>query len=494
MRSCWLILALFAVGCAQPATIRVGSKRQPESVILGEMVALLVRDAGVRAEPRPALGGTQVLWRALLNNDIQVYTEYTGTISAEILVDNNLRDLEALRKGLAPYGIDMSPPLGFNDTYAIGMRKDVAGKLNISRISDLRNHPDLPFGFSNEFMDRADGWPGLQKRYDLPQKEVRGLEHDLAYRGLVSGAIDATDLYSTDAKIRSLDLQTLADDLHYFPAYQAVLLFRHDLQTRSPAAVASFERLQGKISESAMIGLNARVELDGEQESRVATDFLASALGVQATPDSQSKLERLWRLTQEHVFLVTVSLAAAVLVAVPLGILAARRPYAAQGILAIAGVLQTIPSIVLLVFMIPLLGIGAKPAIAALFLYSLLPIIQNTYAGLHSIPANLIESARALGLPARARLRLIELPLAARTIFAGIKTAAVINVGTATLGGFIGAGGYGEAIFTGISKSDIGLILLGAVPAAALALVVQFLFELAERALVPKGLRLQSSA
>jgi osmoprotectant transport system permease protein len=160
-------------------------------------------------------------------------------------------------------------------------------------------------------------------------------------------------------------------------------------------------------------------------------------------------------------------------------------------ILAIVGIVQTIPSLALLVFLIPFLGIGGLPAMVALFLYSLLPIVRNTYAGLHDIPIQIRESAEALGLRAAARLRLVELPMAARAILAGIKTSAVINVGTATLGALIGAGGYGQPILTGIRLDDLGLILEGAVPAAVLALLVQGLFELAERWLVPRGLRLK---
>jgi osmoprotectant transport system permease protein len=164
-----------------------------------------------------------------------------------------------------------------------------------------------------------------------------------------------------------------------------------------------------------------------------------------------------------------------------------------QPVLAGAGLIQTIPSLALLVFMIPLLGLGAPSAIAALFLYSLLPIIRNTYAGLLGIPLNIRESAEALGLAPMARLRLIELPLASRTILAGIKTAAVINVGTATLGGLIGAGGFGQLIFSGIRKDDNALTLEGAIPAALLALAVLGLFELAERFFVPRGLTLRAS-
>jgi osmoprotectant transport system permease protein len=166
-----------------------------------------------------------------------------------------------------------------------------------------------------------------------------------------------------------------------------------------------------------------------------------------------------------------------------------KRRRIGQAVLGIAGVLQTIPSLALLVFMIPLLGIGAAPAIVALFLYSLLPIIRNTAAGLAGIPPSIVESAEALGLPAGARLRVVELPMASRSILAGIKTSAVLNVGTATLGALIGAGGYGQPILTGIRLDHVGLILEGAVPAALLALAVQGLFEGLERWVVPEGLR-----
>ena len=163
----------------------------------------------------------------------------------------------------------------------------------------------------------------------------------------------------------------------------------------------------------------------------------------------------------------------------------------ATGTLGVVGIIQTVPSLAVLVFMIPLLGIGAPPAMVALFLYSLLPIVRNTYTGLHDIPIQIRESAQALGLPPRACLWLVELPMASRTILAGIKTSAVINIGTATLGALIGAGGYGQPILTGIRLDDVGLILEGAVPAALLALLVQGIFELSERTLVPKGLRLR---
>jgi osmoprotectant transport system permease protein len=374
------------------------------------------------------------------------------------------------------------------------MKADIARHLGIRTISDLRDHPDLVFGFSDEFMKRPDGWPGLRERYRLPQKNVRGLDHDLAYRGLQNGNIQATDLYTTDAEIRYYKLRVLEDDLHHFPPYQAVLLYRDDLAKRAPAAVQSMLRLEGRISEAAMMEMNERAKLKRVPESHVAASYLSENLGLQIEVYDESVFQSLLRHTKEHLTLVAFSLLAAIVLAVPMGIVAARFPKVGQAILAVTGIIQTIPSLALLVILIPLLGIGAVPALVALFLYSLLPIVRNTYAGLHDIPGPILESAAALGLPPRARLRLVELPLAARSILAGIKTSAVINVGTATLGAVIGAGGYGQPILSGIRLDDVSLILQGAVPAAVLALVVQGLFELAERAIVPKGLRLKAES
>jgi len=306
-------------------------------------------------------------------------------------------------------------------------------------------------------------------------------------RALAGGAIDATDLYTTDAEIAAYDLVALEDVRRFFPDYEAVLLWRNDL----PAdAAAALRRLEGRISAREMIEMNARVKLRREPEAVVAADFLASALGVRGAARIEGRARRIAARTVEHLELVALSLAAAMIVAVPLGIAAARRPRAGQLLLGVVGLVQTIPSLALLVFMIPLLGIGARPAIAALFLYSLLPIVRNTAAGLSGIPPEIRDSAEALGLPRLARLRLIELPIASPSILAGIQTAAVIDVGTATLGALIGAGGYGQPILTGIRLADLGLILEGAVPAAVLALLAQALFELLGRAVVPRGLRL----
>ena len=487
------LLMLVAPATAESSeTVTVGSKGFTESVVLGEILGHLAKQTGATVAHRAGLGGTRVLWSALLAGEIDLYPDYTGTITHEILANEGgpgLADEAAIKSALAAHGVGMTASLGFNNTYAMGMRTQRAAALGITTISDLRAHPDLAFGFSNEFIDRGDGWRSLRDRYGLPQTDVTGLDHDLAYRGLEAGDIDLIDLYATDAEIAYYGLATLADDLGHFPIYNAVILYRLDLAERAPAVVRAIARLEGLIDETAMAGLNARVKIDGESETVVAADFVSQSLGVVAETHEQRLIERLWRTTLDHLTLVAISLGAAIVVALPLGILAAQRARLGQIVLGVTAVVQTIPSLALFVFMIPLLGIGGPPAIAALFLYSLLPIVRNTHAGLTGIAADIIESADAVGLDRAARLRLIELPLAAPAILAGIKTAAVINVGTATLGALIGAGGYGQPILTGIRLDDVGLILEGAIPAALLALAVQGLFELVERGIVPAGLR-----
>jgi osmoprotectant transport system permease protein len=482
------LLALL-LGAGPPTPVQVGSKAFVESEVLGDLARQLLAAEGVPAEHRRSLGGTRVLWEALLRGELDVYPEYTGTISKEILGGAAGPAVADLRAALRPRGVDLTSSLGFEDTYALGMRPEVARRLGVRRISDLAKHPEIRLGFTSEFLDRADGWPALRDRYRLPQGEVRGLDHDVAYRALAAGQIDVTDLYSTDAEIRRQGLVVLEDDRHVFPEYQAVFLYRRDLESRWPAALPALRRLEGRISPREMIDLNARAQLERRPVPEVAAAFLRERLGIGGEARTEGPLARLWARTEEHLALVGTALLLAIAAAVPLGIWAALRPGAGRVVLAVAGVVQTIPSLALLVFMIPLLGIGARPAVAALFLYGLLPIVRNTHAGLTGIAPELLESARSLGLSSWARLRLVELPLASPSILAGVKTSAVIAVGTATLGALIGAGGYGQPILAGIRLASVPLILEGAVPAAVLALLVQGAFDGLERVLVPRGMR-----
>ncbi len=478
-----------AAGAAEaPDTIVVGSKSFTESYVLAEIVAQVVEEVGeARAARRLGLGGTGIVYQALVSGDIDVYPEYTGTISRAILKDPSVTGVEALRERLRPLGLTISDPLGFTNTYALAVRRDTAERLGLRTISDLRRHPGLAAGFDPGFLERDDGWPGLQRHYGLRFRDVRIMEHALTYPALASGRVDVIDVFSTDGQLAARDLVLLADDRGFFPDYAAVLLARGSLPARAPRTWAGLgRRLAGRLDNAAMARLNALADLEGRSFREVAASFLGAAPGPARGP---ARVRELGRLTLEHLGLVGVSVAVAIALGVPLGVLAARRRLLAQVELAGVGLLQTIPALALLSFMIPLFGIGPLPALVALCLYALLPIVRNTYAGLASLDPALLEMAAVMNLTGWRRLSWIELPLASVTIMAGIKTSAVLTVGTATLAAFIGGGGYGTLIVTGLALNDLSTILAGAVPAALLALAVHAGFEALDRLAIPRGLR-----
>lgn len=474
--------------------VQIGSKKFTESVILGEMLAHLSRDVEQDAVHSQQLGGSRLVYNALLAGDIDAYVDYTGTLIQETFADDGFSSMREVEDALRVRGVELSEPLGFNNTYAIAMLPEVAAEYQIESVSDLAAHPELVFGFGHEFLDRGDGWQQLRQHYTLPQQDVIGVDHDIAYQQLANGQIQAMDTYSTDAKITVHGLRLLTDDRNFFPRYDAVILMRSDL----PEEVkGSFRRLSAEISESEMSALNRQVEEAGDSETIAAAGFLSEKLGVELVVEEQSLARRLWGHTLEHLNLVRMSLIPAILLGVPFGVFAAKRPRVGHVILIATGLIQTIPSLALLVVLIPVfsalnltsVGGGSVTAAFALFLYSLLPIVRNTCTGMLGIAPQYREAALAIGLSPSARLFQIELPLALPTILAGISTAAVLNVGFATLGALIGAGGYGQPILTGVRLGDTQLILLGAGASALLALLVYGLCALVERRLVSPGLR-----
>jgi osmoprotectant transport system permease protein len=478
MKALAVICALSVCIPASAQTLTVGSKRFTEAYILGEIVS-----QSVKATHRPGLGNTAILLEALKAGSIDVYPEYTGTIAREILKSEERLDLAGLNKGLSALGLAASIPLGFSNSYALGMRRKDAERLGIRKASDLARHAQLRFGLSHEFLGRRDGWPGLQAAYGLPQKP-RGLDHGIAYEALAAGEIDVMDLYTTDAKIERYAIVALEDDRAFFPAYDAVLLYRADVPQRFSREFEVLRKLEGRIEAQTMVRLNARAELDKVAFADVAREFLGSATQLRRTFWSALFAPDFGRLLLEHLGLVFGSLALAALVGIPLGLLAAKYSSLSQPVLISAGLLQTIPSLALLAFLIPLTGtIGVWPALIALFLYALLPIARNTHTGIVEVPRGLVQAGTALGLRRKQLLSRVELPLAMPVIMAGVKTSAVINVGTATIAAFIGAGGFGERISQGLALNDHTVLLAGALPAAALALVVHAAFELAERGL-----------
>ena len=489
-----LLATVAGCGLAGAADLVVGSKRFTESYILGEIVAQTARQAGEAGVTfKPGLGNTAVVFAALKSGAIDVYPEYSGTLVFELLGGRSGNTIGDINRLLTPLGLAASVPLGFSNTYALAMVEAMADKRGIRTISDLARHADLALGLSQEFLNRKDGWASLREAYALPFT-ARGLDHGLAYEALVAARIDVTDVYTTDAKIKRYGLRVLVDDRNFFSQYAALLLHRANLPQRLPKTWAALTLLEGKITPERMIALNAAAELDGASFAQVAAGFVSAPPAGGKRPQN-GFFDRLLgddflRVSGQHLLLVFVSLAASCAAGIPLGIWAARSRAAYRVIIPAVGVLQTIPSLALLAFLIALLDrIGTVPALVTLFLYGLLPIVRNTAAGMTEVAPGLKQAAAALGLRRGQILRLIEVPLASRTILAGVKTSAVINVGTATIAAFIGAGGYGERIVAGLAVNDNLLLLAGAVPAALLALLIEGGFGLAERWLVPPGLR-----
>lgn len=487
-----LAIALFAGAvCAKApaqqadAPVRIGSKTFTESYILAEIAAQLLENRGFPVERQLGLGGTLIAFEALRAGSIDLYPEYTGTLTQAVLREPDMTRKE-LDAALASQGLTLQVPLGFNNGYAIAIAGDLARARNIQRISDLAAHPDLNIGFSLEFLNRGDGWPALQAAYGLPH-QPGGIEHALAYRAVDSGGLDVTDAYTTDGEIEVRDLLLLEDDRAFFPSYDASLLTRNDL----PDTVRDeLNRLAHSIDEPTMRSLNRQVANEDRHPAEVAQAFLSERGLVDAAgPAAPGAAWRLLGHTAVHLKLTFSALLLACLVAIPLALALARFKRVSQALLYISGLIQTIPALALLALLIPLVGLGEVPAIIALFLYSLLPIVRNTLTGIFNVDPLLKQVAKGMGLTPNQQLLKIELPLAMPTILAGVKTAAVISIGTATLAAFVGAGGLGEPIITGLTLNDHRLILEGAIPAALLAITVEFLFELVERATIPAQLR-----
>jgi osmoprotectant transport system permease protein len=488
----------------------VASKPFGESYLLCEMFAQLLESRGFPVERRPGLGATEIAFGALRTGAIDVYPEYTGTglvaILHDSLADSVLADSRAVfahvaRRFADDYDVRWLPPLGFQNTYAIAVTRATASKYRLRTLSDLaREGPHLTAGFTADFIGRSDGLVGLSRVYGLRPRAVRPLAPAVKYQALASGAVDVIDGYSTDGLLERYDLATLVDDRHFFPPYEAAALVSGRLETQMPGAIAALTLLSGRLDEKAMRQLNRRVEVDGEDVRAVAADEL-KALGLIAGGETTRRVDGepragfgtyLWdrradlaSLTLRHLLLVAIALLGAVVVAVPLGLFLERTRRIAEPAIGALGVLQTIPSIALLAFMIPLLGVGVTPALLALWLYALYPIARGTYTGVRDADPEAVAAAEALGTTPVQRLLWVRLPLAVPVIMAGIRTAAVITVGAATLAAFIGAGGLGEPIVAGLALADTRMILSGALPAALLALLVDAALGLVERLVAP---------
>jgi osmoprotectant transport system permease protein len=478
----WLIPTAAQAGKAK---LSIGSKTFTESYVLGEIAAQLLESEGFTVERQLGLGGTLVAYEALKAGAIDLYPEYTGTLAQAVLGRPGLSG-EQLEQALLEQGLRMQVALGFGNSYAIGVNGPLARESKLTRISELTGHPGLRAGFSHEFLNREDGWAALRAAYRLPQQAV-GIEHALAYAAIEAGQLDFTDAYTTDGELAARDLVLLQDDLGFFPEYSAVLLARVGLPDDVSAVLS---RLQSLLDEPTMQGLNHEVASEGKSPAAVAAKFLRQqGLTEGQAPAAETRTQRILGHTATHLKLTGIALLLACGIAIPLALFLSRFNRPARALLYVSGLIQTVPALALLALLIPLVGLGETPAIVALFLYSLLPIVRNTLTGLFNVDPLVKEVATGMGLTERQRLWHIELPLAMPTLLAGVKTAAIVSIGTATLAAFVGAGGLGEPIITGLNLNDHRLILEGALPAAALAIAVELLFEWVERALIPAHLR-----
>ena len=513
MSAAWLVnlllgLELLGPVVPRPRPIIVASKPFGESYLLAEMFSQLLEARGFTVDRRLGLGATEIAFEALRTNRIDAYPEYTGTGLLAILGERPSPDPHEVYRQVARefrqrFGARWLPPLGFQNTYAIAVRRETARRFNLATLSDLgRISRSLRAGLTPDFIGRPDGLPGLEKAYGVGFRSVRALLPAVKYQALAAGEVDVIDGYSTDGFIARYDLVVLQDDRHFFPPYEAAALVGANFARDLPAGVAALSELSGLLTEAEMRRLNRRLEVDQIPVARVAAAELLS-LGLTAAapvrPEAAKDLSTggvfsyLWsqrqttlQLTLRHLLLVAVSLAGAIAFALPLGLALEERSHGvAESAIRAVGLLQTLPSIALLAFMIPLLGIGIVPALVALFLYSLYPILRNTYTGVRDAAPDAVGAAWALGMTRSQILRYVRLPLAAPVIMAGIRTAAVINVGTATLAAFIGAGGLGDPIAAGLALSDTRMILSGALPAALLALLVDTGLGLCERLVTP---------
>ena len=489
------LLVLLGVGLIANAhaagSIVVGSKIFTEGYVLGELAAQEIEASSppVPVTRKLGMGSTGILFESLTSGAIDVYADYTGTLTEAIIKNPQLKSQPEIQEALLKLNLVMSGPLGFNNTYALAVREDFAQRNGLRTVSDLiRLKSTLRAAFSYEFMDRADGYPGLASRYhlDMNPRSVSRMEHSLTYQALDQKAVDVIDVYSTDAKIRKFNLRVLKDDLNYFPVYQAVWVARKAFVDRYPAQWQALRSLEGTIDETTMLDMNAKADIDKVSFAQIAADFR----GAQARA-TDSLASRIVHRTLEHLWLVAISLVFSIVIGVPLGIMAVRFQATGQAILLLSAMIQTVPSLALLCFLIPFFGVGTRPALVALCLYSLLPVVLNTFTGIRSIDPRHLENARAFGLNRRQILFRIVLPLASPMLLAGVKTATIVSIGTATLAALVGAGGYGAPIVSGLSLNDVPTILTGAIPAALMAWLAHGAFEILGRVLIPAGLQVR---
>lgn len=507
----WMVLLLLgfatSVGAAQPQTVRIGAKNFTEQELLGELVAQLIeRHTDLKVQRRFGLGGSDICHAALVGGELDLYVEYTGTALLNILkyqvIHNGDEAFSTVAKAYRDrYDLEWLPPIGFNNTYTITVRSATADELDLTTISDLRPRGgQLSGGFTSEFMERPDGYPGLHKLYGFKLNSTVDLEPGLMYQAVAQEQVDVICAFATDGRLTAYDLRVLDDDQHFFPPYDAAPIVRGELLRNHPEIRDALVALAGTICDDDMRQMNHAVDVLKQEPADVVrrwlnqregqtSDHSRVASGDELAPKPSSfwalALERkaeIGQKTLEHLILTVLGMLIAIALGVPIGVIIHRNVPARGPVLGAIEVVQTIPSLAMLAFLFAVYGLlGTIPAVTALVFYALLPIVLNTFTGLCQVPPQVIQAADGVGMSSGQRLWMVELPLAVPVTIAGIRAATVLTVGIATLCTYIGAGGLGDFIARGLARNDPRLTLLGAVPAAIMAVTLSLLIRLMEK-------------
>lgn len=500
-----MIFMTQSLAWGQTSSITIAGKNFTEQDVLVDLIAVLLKEErpNLKIHKKKSLGGTSVTFESVKNGSIDMYVEYSGTAYFSIYKQSQKKNRRQIHDYLVEKFYDdnlfWSPQLGFNNTYAL-LIKDLPDNTSIKRVSDLRPiSRNLLIGTDPEVSTRPDGYSEFLNTYDMNFKSHMMMNSGLLYQSLEKDKVDVIIGYSTDGRIPVANLKILQDDLGFFPDYSASVIVNRKTLERHPWIHKALNKLYGEIDAETMQRLNAKVDFEKFDSVAVAKEFAAQKLWINpegvTDPQSQSFLEFLnskksflLKKIYEHLFLTFLAFAIVSLIGITLGVMSYYNERVQKFIFLLVNLCQTIPSLALFGMLIPLLGIGVKPSLVALVLYSLLPIVRNTYTGLCEVEASILETCEILGMNKRQILFKVLLPMSLMTISAGLRTSLVIIVGTATIASFIGAGGLGDPIFQGISSLNNRLILLGALPAALLAIFLDLLLHYGTRFLLSPGL------
>lgn len=466
-----LLLSVSLSHASEPS--RIGSKIFTEGYILSEILAVHLEKNNFSVQRLGGLGATGVTEAAMQNKEIDLIVDYTGGIAKSFLKENGPISIPEINQRLQPLGFEISNSLGFNNTYALAVRKKWAEDNQVKKISDLKKMNRLEAAFTPEFTSRNENWINLRKVYGLNKIEVFQMDHQLAYESIKNENVQVIEAYSTDAKLREYDLVTLEDDLNFFPNYEAVIMTHLGWKYKNPEQWKVLKLLEGQITENQMIQMNGSVDLDKKSFNEVASSFL----NVEAKSGSQILFFDILKATQEHLVLVIIPVFIALIIGLPLAYVSYKIPQLQSVFGSIASIFQTVPSLAFLTLLIPLFGIGTFPAIIVLSLYAILPIFISSLYGFKSIPETLHLTCYTLKLNPTFKLLRVEFPLALSGILAGVQTALITTVATATLAALIGSGGYGKKIIAGLAVNDMNIVLSGAIPSALMALIFQLIFH-----------------